>query len=41
MLALDLVHGLIAEGENLCVHFEKELKVHMPIMLDLIISSAC
>jgi len=27
VLALDLVHGLIAEGENLCVHFEKELKL--------------
>ena len=30
-LALDLVYGLIAEGENLSVHFEKELKVHAPI----------
>lgn len=29
-LALDLVYGLIVEGENLSVHFEKELKVHMP-----------
>ncbi|XP_066374209.1 lysine-specific demethylase JMJ17-like [Miscanthus floridulus] len=26
-LALDLVYGLIAEGENLSVHFEKELKL--------------
>ncbi|PVH47195.1 hypothetical protein PAHAL_4G000400 [Panicum hallii] len=26
-LALDLVYGLIAEGENLCVNFEKELKL--------------
>lgn len=30
-LALDLVYGLIVEGENLSVHFEKELKVHTPI----------
>lgn len=39
-LALDLVYGLIVEGENLCVHFEKELKVHMPIVLVVIVSSA-
>ena len=38
-LALDLVYGLITEGENLSVHVEKELKVHM-LMLDLIISWA-
>lgn len=30
-LALDLVYGLIAEGEKLSVDFEKELKVHAPI----------
>lgn len=28
-LALDLVYGLIVEGENLSVHVEEELKVHI------------
>jgi histone demethylase JARID1 len=35
-LPLDLVYGLITEGQNLSVHVEKELKVHM-LILDLII----